>query len=135
MVHTPAHLGVVLMITSHLKCSFRYGKQWAQGSGCLEDGEVCVGKVLDGNFRHKGHSPASAPGSPDYCTTLLHLKEANVSPYFFSTGIKLVHASATLVIVRRSKGFLCYCVEVRGMSVTHTWMLLIERSSKCQNWA
>lgn len=77
--------------TSWLSPSFRYGTQWAQGSGCLMDGEV-----LDGNFRHKGHSPASVPAATvQHCCTW-RKQTGYVSP---------VHASVTLVIM-----FHCYCV-------------------------
>jgi hypothetical protein len=42
--------------------------------------------ILQLQFLDRG----TAVNADCYCTTLLHLKEANMSPYFFSTGIKQV---------------------------------------------
>jgi hypothetical protein len=77
-----------------------------------------VGKVLMAVSDTKGIlqlqfvDRRTAVNADCYCTTVLHLKEANMSPYFFSAGIKQVMyhwcMPQSLVIMWRSKGFLCY---------------------------
>jgi hypothetical protein len=75
-LHPPVHHGLPLIITSYLKCSFRYGKQWAQGSGCLVDGELVWGKFMMAISDTKGIHQLqfldhqTTVNADCYCTTL-----------------------------------------------------------------
>jgi hypothetical protein len=91
-----------------------------------------VGKFLvtisdaEGSFQLHFLDRRTTLSADCYCTTLLHLSEADMSPVFFSAGITQVvyrwDMPQSLVIMWRSNWSLSYslfCWTVRSMRVTH----------------